>query len=291
VSQLRCSQFSQFVIDQRQQFFSGLRIALLNLREDARDVGHGYEDSQPEALTPENAYCRTFATSAKRRLSEFQKSQEQRFERLGGNDTLLTDVRLIAATNQNLEELIAQQRFRGDLFYRLKVVTIYLPALRERRDDLPHLAQRLLERLRRQLKLSVERIDEKTFDLLASYDWPGNVRELEGVLKESVLRCSGPVLSPDDVALCLRRSAVPRLQTGIPEMDRSRDMEQYIAQRLAEGSTNLHTEALAHLETHLIPAVLAHTKGNQVQAAKILGIARNSLRKKLTAIENSDEAK
>jgi nitrogen regulation protein NR(I) len=215
--------------------------------------------------------------------------QEQRFERLGGNDTLLTDVRLIAATNQNLEELISQQRFRADLFYRLKVVTIYLPPLRERRDDLPHLAQRLLERLRRQLNRSVERIDEKTVDLLASYDWPGNVRELEGILKEAVLRCSGPVLSPDDVAACLRKAAPTQPQTGVSSTDHSHDLEQYIAERLAEGSTNLHAEALAHLETHLIPAVLAHTNGNQVQAAKILGIARNSLRKKLAAIENPNE--
>src|SRR5262245_61635605 len=121
--------------------------------------------------------------------------QEQRFERLGGNDTLRTDVRLIAATNQNLEELIAQQRFRADLFYRLKVVTIYLPPLRERRDDLPHLAQWLLSRLRRQLCRPVERIAPDALEALSAYDWPGNIRELEGVLKDAVLRCPGSELS------------------------------------------------------------------------------------------------
>src|SRR5262249_40707654 len=113
--------------------------------------------------------------------------------------------------------------------------------------------------------------------------------ELEGVLKEAVLRCSGLVLSSDDVAACLRKDALVRPQTNVASAGCRLDVQQYIARRLAEGSTNLHAEALARLEEHLIPAVLAYTNGNQVQAARILGIARNSLRKKLAAIENPND--
>ena len=204
--------------------------------------------------------------------------QEQRFERLGGSETLRTDVRLIAATNQDLETLIAQQRFRADLFYRLKVVTIHLPPLRERREDIPHLAEWLLTRLRRQFQRPVEKLLPEAIAALAAYDWPGNIRELEGVLKDAVLRCPGPVLGADEVSASLPASAPAKCAASS-----DRDIVQFIRDRLAAGSTDLHAEALAHLDSHLVREVLAHTGGNQVQAAKILGIARNSLRKKMAA--------
>jgi len=216
--------------------------------------------------------------------------QEQRFERLGGSETLCTDVRLIAATNQGLEDLIEQQRFRADLFYRLKVVTIFLPPLRQRLDDLPHLTEWMLARLRRQLNRPVKRIGPKALEALAAYDWPGNIRELEGVLKDAILRCSGPELSCDDVSAGLSRTIVPREATGSATSARNGgDIVTYIRQRLAAGSTDLHAEALNRLEAHLLPEVMAHTSGNQVQAAKILGIARNSLRKKLAALDQAIE--
>src|SRR5262245_53441716 len=162
--------------------------------------------------------------------------QEQRFERLGGNDTLRTDVRLIAATNQNLEELIAQQRFRADLFYRLKVVTIYLPPLRERRDDLPHLAEWLLARLRRQFQRPVEQLSPEALAALAAYDWPGNIRELEGVLKDAVLRCPGPVLGADDIAASLRQTATASKESAAGTASVDRDIVEYIHSRLVAGS-------------------------------------------------------
>ena len=206
--------------------------------------------------------------------------QEQRFERLGGSETLRTDVRLIAATNQDLESLIAQQRFRADLFYRLKVVTIYLPPLRERREDIPLLADWLLGRLRQELNRPVDRLAPEALEALFSYDWPGNVRELEGVLKDAVLRSPGPILSAEDVSSSLRQTA-PLRPASSAAANGERDIVEFIRGRLATGTTELYAEALANLEAHLIREVLAHTSGNQVQAAKILGIARNSLRKKM----------
>jgi two-component system nitrogen regulation response regulator GlnG len=209
--------------------------------------------------------------------------QDQRFERLGGRETLATDVRLIAATNQDLETLIAEQRFRADLYYRLKVVTISLPPLRERRDDLPQLADWLLQRLRRQFSRPAERLAPSALEALAAYDWPGNIRELEGVLKDAVLRCPGPELTREEIAAALRQSApLPASGSALPD---DGDLLQFIRRRLAAGSTDLHAEAVAQVEAHLLREVLAYTSGNQVQAAKILGIARNSLRKKLAELE------
>ncbi len=214
--------------------------------------------------------------------------QDQRFERLGGRETLATDVRLIAATNQDLEALIAEQRFRADLYYRLKVVTISLPPLRERRDDLPQLADWLLQRLRRQFSRPVERLAPSALEALAAYDWPGNIRELEGVLKDAVLRCPGPELTRVEIAAALRQAA-PLPASGSNPPDEGNltqgDLLQFIRRRLAAGSTDLYAEAVAQVEAHLLREVLQHTAGNQVQAAKILGIARNSLRKKLAELE------
>jgi nitrogen regulation protein NR(I) len=213
--------------------------------------------------------------------------QDQRFERLGGSETLSTDVRLIAATNQDLENLIAQQRFRADLFYRLKVVTICLPPLRERRDDLPRLAEWMLARLARQLHRPVARLAPEAVTALAEYHWPGNIRELQGVLQDAVLRCPSPELSADDIAISLRQTSAPATGSGA-DSDADRDIVQYIRSRLAAGSTNLYEEVVAYTDAHLLREVLAHTSGNQVQATRILGIARNSLRKKLDAIKDQN---
>src|SRR6185436_8828920 len=114
--------------------------------------------------------------------------QEQRFERLGGNETVTTDVRVLAATNQDLEALAAQGRFRQDLYYRLSVFTICLPSLRERGDDLALLVQHYLRRFGRELGKDVETVAPEAMDGLRQYPWPGNVRELQSVLKQALLR-------------------------------------------------------------------------------------------------------
>src|SRR5262249_19761865 len=123
--------------------------------------------------------------------------QEKRFERLGGNETICADVRILAATNQDLKTLAFQGRFRQDLFYRLGVFSIWLPPLRERGEDLVLLIHHYLHRFKRELKKNVEVIAPEAIERLRTYSWPGNVRELQSVLKQALLHSVGPVLAPE----------------------------------------------------------------------------------------------
>jgi nitrogen regulation protein NR(I) len=204
--------------------------------------------------------------------------QEQRFDRVGGSETLHTDVRIIAATHQNLDSLIAAGRFRADLYYRLKGFVISLPALRDRPDDLPALVTHIIERLRQDLGHAVEQVAPDVVLQLQRYSWPGNVRELEGVLKQALLQARGPVLALNDMPAELTRTETA---VGAVDAKDSQSLLTFIRQRLAAGSTDLYAEALGRLEVTLMREVLQHTGGNQVQAAKLLGISRNWLRKKM----------
>src|SRR6516165_4164763 len=122
--------------------------------------------------------------------------QDQSFERVGGNETVRTDVSLIAATNRDLKAWSEQGRFRPDLYYRLGVFTIHLPPLRERGDDLPLLIRHYLRRFSRELGREVQEVAPEALERLRGYLWPGNIRELQSVLKQALLRASGPVLLP-----------------------------------------------------------------------------------------------
>jgi len=122
--------------------------------------------------------------------------QDQRFERVGGNETIQTDVRIIAATHHDLEALVQAKRFRADLYYRLSVFTIRLPPLRERLQDLPVLVQHYVNRFARELGSAIQEVAPETLELLKAYPWPGNIRELQSILKQAILRSAGPVLLP-----------------------------------------------------------------------------------------------
>jgi two-component system nitrogen regulation response regulator GlnG len=199
--------------------------------------------------------------------------QEQTFERLGGNETIRTNVRLIAATNQELEQKVAEGRFRRDLYYRLSVFTIHLPPLRERGDDLGLLAAHYLRRFNGELGKSVEALAPETLDALRRHDWPGNVRELQTVLKQALLQAAGPVLLPEFLPPLHDLAEAPAEEAG--------GLEAFIEARLRQGSEGLYAEALQRLERHLLTRVLRHTNGNQVRAARLLGITRGSLRTKV----------
>ncbi len=204
--------------------------------------------------------------------------QEQRFERLGGNETVTTDVRILAATNQDLEALVVQGKFRQDLYYRLGVFTIHLPPLRERGDDLLLLVQHCLRRFNRELGKDVQTAAPEALEVLRQYPWPGNVRELQSALKQALLRASGSVLMPEFLpeALTKRNGSAP----AAAEED-GLSMAQFIERQIAAGSEDLYAEALRRLERLLVTKVLQHTGGNQLQAAKVLGITRGSLRNKV----------
>jgi nitrogen regulation protein NR(I) len=205
--------------------------------------------------------------------------QEQHFERVGGEQTICTDVRILAATHQDLERLIAAGRFRADLYYRLKVFTIALPPLRERPEDLPLLIDHYLRRLGPGLDRRVERVAPEALELLRRHPWPGNVRELEGTLKQALLRATTPVLVPGDLPGGLRHPE----SAGAPQAASASgpDVAAFLGARLAAGTEDLYAEFQALMERYLITQVLHHARGNQARAAQILGIARNSLRKKI----------
>jgi two-component system nitrogen regulation response regulator GlnG len=203
--------------------------------------------------------------------------QEQKFERLGGNETVTTDVRVLAASNRDLEALVAQGKFRQDLYYRLGVFTIRLPALRERGDDLAILVQHYLRRFSGELGKDTQTVAPETMEVLRQYPWPGNVRELQSALKQALLRASGSVLMPEWLPEALTRrndSALAAAEDGL-------SMAQFIDAQIAAGSEDLYAEALRRLERMLVTKVLQHTGGNQLQAAKVLGITRGSLRNKV----------
>ncbi len=207
--------------------------------------------------------------------------QDQQFEPVGGNQTVKTDVRLIAATNRDLPALMAQGRFRGDLYYRLNVSTIRLPPLRERGDDVPLLVRHYLRRFGREMGKDVRDVPPEAMALLRRYDWPGNVRELQSVLKQALLQATGQVLLPEFLPEALRGGERP---APAPAAGGFAEVSRYIAERLKAGTTDLHGELIARLERQLFTEVLRHTGGNMTQAARVLGITRGTLRTKLAAL-------
>ena len=220
--------------------------------------------------------------------------QEQAFERVGGNETIHTDVRLIAATHRDLKSWVDEGRFRPDLYYRLGVFTIHLPPLRAREDDIPTLVSLFLKRFNRELGRDVREVSDEAMACLGAHLWPGNIRELQSVLKQAILRSTGPVLLPSFLPDSITQSA--RFELPAPA-GKSSDIGDHLRLRLLSGSTNVYDEMHLFLDRHIIAAVLEHTQGNQVQAARVLGIARQTLRTKLRelniqvvrAIESDDD--
>jgi DNA-binding NtrC family response regulator len=206
--------------------------------------------------------------------------QDQTFERVGGNETIKTDVRVIAATNRDLQAMCHDGKFRPDLYYRLSVFTIPLPPLRERGDDLLMLANHYIRNFDRDLGRDVREIAPEAAALLASYSWPGNIRELQSVLKQALLKASGTVLVPAFLPEFLNRH-----QAGAPSSQSEAaggfHFEAFIQQRLESGAVDIYAAAHEQLDRILLPLVLRFSDSNQHQAARILGIARQTLRQKL----------
>jgi nitrogen regulation protein NR(I) len=202
--------------------------------------------------------------------------QESEFERVGGIKTLRVDVRLIAATNRNLEALIADGRFREDLFYRLNVVPIALPALRDRREDIPLLIQHFIEKYNRRLGKRVERVDEGALEILIAYAWPGNIRELETGMERSVLFADGPLVTVAQLPETLRER-VPGAVAPVAAMGALGA----IAAPSGASMKDIVRQAQSELERTLISRALEETGGNVTRAAKLLQISRKSLQVKM----------
>ncbi len=216
--------------------------------------------------------------------------QDQQFERIGGSETLRTNVRLIAATNQDLGRRVAEDRFRADLFYRLQVVTIAVPPLRERPSDIVELAHYLLYRYNQQLHLDLRGFAPETLEALQAYSWPGNVRELQGVLQHAMLNASGPLILPEFLPPQLFPQADADTTSDTPTTEQPRAAREpgeilALVERLIETHPgNLHAAFQAATERVLLARVFQHTRGHQGKAAELLGISRVTLRHKLRAL-------
>ncbi len=203
--------------------------------------------------------------------------QEKQIVRLGSQNPRPVDVRVIAATNKNLEHEVAEGRFREDLFWRLNVVTIELPALRQRKQDLPLLLDHFIGRLNRELGLAVHRISPEARQLLVDYPWPGNVRELENALCRSMILCEGEVLSPADLPDRLRGETAEGKAAFPPS-----DLDQMTL-------TDAVAEATERLEKRMILSRLAALKSNRTATAKSLGISRKTLFNKMRQYGLTDD--
>jgi two-component system nitrogen regulation response regulator GlnG len=197
---------------------------------------------------------------------------------VGGRRAERVDVRILAATHRDLEAAVAAGRFREDLLYRLRVVPIHVPPLRERREDIAVLAEHFVARYAEELTGEPHFLSEAALERLGAFEWPGNVRELENAIKRALVLADGQVLSPEDFAF---------LEGREPEAGKRMDLEGLLTSEvraaLAEPEPGeLHRRILARVERPLLEAVLAHTEGNQIKAAALLGINRNTLRKKIT---------
>jgi nitrogen regulation protein NR(I) len=200
--------------------------------------------------------------------------QERTFQRLGGNETIQADVRVICATNRDLETAIAGGTFREDLFHRLNVVTIQVPPLRERREDIPALIEYFLNRFARAARVVRPPLAPEAVQSLMDYAWPGNVRELEHLVQRLMIFSGGYTIQVKDL---------PWAQTATaPDGSREESVRQFVRLYLdSAGNNHPHAELLETIERHLIDEALRRCKGNQTHAAQLLGLARPTLHAKL----------
>ena len=188
--------------------------------------------------------------------------QEREFQRVGGTQNLRTDVRILAATNRDLRRAIKTRAFRQDLYYRLNVVSITLPPLRARKEDIPALVQHFIERFCREVKHPGLGIDPSAMDSLISYDWPGNVRELQNVIERAVVLCAGPVITGADFPGEIHQRSA----------DSGEEAEEVQVREVMPMA-----EATERFKRALIRKALDAADGNQADAAKALGLQRSNL--------------
>lgn len=193
--------------------------------------------------------------------------QEGEFTRVGGNKVIKVDVRVIAATNKDLEAEIRRGKFREDLYYRLNVVTIRIPPLRERKEDIPELVHYFIRRSREETGKEIRSITKRAMDKLIDYEWPGNIRELENVIKRAMVMAKGDVISEDDIQ--------------IPSEESKEEIDQFLSE-IAEKALNYGgRDLLGRIEKALLIKALEKSNWNKSMASRILGISRGTLRSKI----------
>ena len=207
--------------------------------------------------------------------------QEGEIQRLGSSATITVDVRLIAATNKNIEAGVKEGWFREDLYYRLNVLPIYLPPLRLRKEDIPQLAQYFLSRYTKELNKQIAGIKAESMELLIGYHWPGNVRELENALKRAIIICKGNEILPENLPSQIISGEASKLETQKLVTDLTPLMDQLFAKIVTLIKENPELDIISIIEKEMIERAIRKTLGNKVQAALLLGINRNTLRYKM----------
>jgi len=210
--------------------------------------------------------------------------QERTFERVGGNESLTTDVRVIAATNKHLDEAVEAGAFRRDLYYRLNVVVIRLPPLRERREDIPSLVDFLIRRFNRELGRQVFGVAPDAMRMLTNYDWPGNVRELQSAVKSAIVHAAGDVLTVECFPQSCRESLPTEVEAAALVDSTTVDIAALVDELCRGGGNDLYRRIHGEVDRLLFDAVMRKAEGNQLYAAELLGISRTTLRAKLRSL-------
>jgi two-component system nitrogen regulation response regulator GlnG len=222
--------------------------------------------------------------------------QEKEFQRVGGNETITSDVRIIAATNRDLDAMVLNEQFRADLSFRLNGYQIDLPALRERREDIPILVEHYLRVFDMEIGKSITSMAPEAMERLRQYSWPGNIRELQTVLKHAMLHTIGSIVLPEFLPPELRGSDAEPPAAAAQDEDESDALVaeraiirlpgdaafvDFMEGKIRGGARSLYADSVRYMESILLTHVLRHTNGNQSRAAAILGITRGCLRGKL----------
>jgi len=197
---------------------------------------------------------------------------------VGGREPVQVDVRLIAATNQRLDEMVTTGRFREDLLYRLNGITITLPPLRDRPDDIPKLVAHFIRLTNEKLGKSVQSATPEAMTRFVQHGWPGNVRELQNAVRYAVIRTLGDVLTPD----CLPESLLPN-RTGAAAPVELADLRALVRALLTAGDADIYRRVIHEVDRVILAEALGFVDGNQVHASELLGISRTTLRAKLTS--------
>ena len=204
--------------------------------------------------------------------------QEKSIERLGGEETIPVDVRIIAATNKNLEQAIADEKFREDLYFRLKVVTLELPPLRDRRDDITSLILYYMVKFSNELKIDNPGIQEDALNLLNQYDWPGNIRELSNLIHKVLIFNRGAPISLTDLEQVINKKEKSKLL----ENAEISDIKAWVRQLLSNKSENYKFDDFIDIVSGIvISEALKITNGNRSQAAKLLNLSRPTIHAKI----------
>ncbi len=207
---------------------------------------------------------------------------DKRFYRVGGHVQVAVDVRILAATNQDLSRRVQQGRFREDLYHRLNVIRIGLPALSARREDIPLLANHFLKESAQELNVDAKTLSPAALDRMTRYRWPGNVRQLENICRWITVMAPGQIVSAEDLPTELQEPAP--IHTGV-ERDWEAQLRRVVERKLDQGESGILTDLNATFERVLLEAALKHTDGRKLEAAQRLGWGRNTLTRKLKELE------